>query len=932
MGRALSLCVLLLWASSASAQSSSARVPPMDPEDLQIELLLNKVETAVSRADRAAWLAILSDNADRDAADDFFNEIVPQGITRVVVRERDRQRLPGALPGNGYSLIVEVFIETGSRGRISTWQLDIRRPEGDVALAPGETPWRVVGQDRLSQVDALYRLALNPEKRFTANNLVISSVDFELRLPAGDVLVAETPEGITGMVLLGEGTMVFSPTPKTEQGQVRLFAGAEFIETKFESAFVRINPFDAGARLSRDGLVPATADLRLMARARAIFDEEVGRSFSLDLSDLSRDTWSIMPQAGDFVAEVRTKRFRTLTYARSTGEAEDVSVFSRERKKNISIYASEQKLASRGVFYNEDDLAEIDVLDYDVDAQFTPDREWLVGRTRLRLRVKAYALGVITLRLGEPFTVSSVVSDKLGRLLFLRVRNQNGLVVNLPSPVGRDFELTLTIAYQGRVSRQAINEESVAVQGGPPRSVPVQRPEDMPFVPSEPNWLLSNRTYWYPQAPVSDYATATVRVTVPFEYGVVASGETVPNTPVLLGPAGGVPSNRLVFVFSAVQPVRYLGVVISRMARVDRATVALDIVPPSRAANGPTLMIDAATGRLGVRAPAVPAVGMRNTVTLAVEANKRQEQRGRDALLTAADVLRFYAAIVGDVPYDTFTVAMVEHDLPGGHSPGYFAVLNNALPTTPFTFRNDPASFSDFPEFFLAHEVAHQWWGQAVGWKNYHEQWLSEGFAQYFAALYAKERRGEPAYRNVLRTMRRWAQDQSDQGPVSLGYRLGHLRGDTRVFRALVYNKGAMVLHMLRRLVGEEAFLRGLRRFYGEQRFRKAGTDDLRKAMEAESGRDLDRFFSRWIFDTALPRVRMTTAVDGDTLRINYEQQGEAFDVPVTVTLQYADGRTEDVVVLVTAATGEHAVQLTGALRSVDINDDSGALGSFEKR
>ena len=54
-----------------------------------------------------------------------------------------------------------------------------------------------------------------------------------------------------------------------------------------------------------------------------------------------------------------------------------------------------------------------------------------------------------------------------------------------------------------------------------------------------------------------------------------------------------------------------------------------------------------------------------------------------------------------------------------------------------------PSSFdSIYPHFFLAHEVAHQWWGQAVGWKNYHEQWLSEGLAQYFAALYADTDRG----------------------------------------------------------------------------------------------------------------------------------------------------------------------------------------------
>ena len=96
------------------------------------------------------------------------------------------------------------------------------------------------------------------------------------------------------------------------------------------------------------------------------------------------------------------------------------------------------------------------------------------------------------------------------------------------------------------------------------------------------------------------------------------------------------------------------------------------------------------------------------------------------------------------------------------------------------SWRNDPASFDGFPEFFLAHELAHQWWGQAVGWKNYHEQWLSEGFAQYFAALYAQQQRGDEVFASVLRQLRRWAMDESDQGPVYLGYRLGHIKGDSR--------------------------------------------------------------------------------------------------------------------------------------------------------
>ncbi len=101
------------------------------------------------------------------------------------------------------------------------------------------------------------------------------------------------------------------------------------------------------------------------------------------------------------------------------------------------------------------------MLDYDIDASFTPEREWMEGRTRLKLRVKSYALGVLTLRFAESLNVSSVVSDEFGRLLFLRVRNQNSLLVNLPSPVARDFPLTLTVTYSGRLARQSIQDESV---------------------------------------------------------------------------------------------------------------------------------------------------------------------------------------------------------------------------------------------------------------------------------------------------------------------------------------------------------------------------------------------------------------------------------------------------------------------------------------
>jgi aminopeptidase N len=320
-------------------------------------------------------------------------------------------------------------------------------------------------------------------------------------------------------------------------------------------------------------------------------------------------------------------------------------------------------------------------------------------------------------------------------------------------------------------------------------------------------------------------------------------------------------------------------------------------------------------------------------IDVAVEAHRSVQGRGRALIKTTEDILRFYAGVIGDAPYSSTTIALLESELPGGHSPGYFAVLNSPVTSGGGNWRGDPASFDNYPEFFIAHELAHQWWGQAVGWKNYHEQWLSEGFAQYFAALYAQRARGERTFIDMLRQFRRWSIDQSDQGPVHLGYRLGHLKADLRVFRALVYNKGAATLHMLRRLLGDDVFFSGIRRFYADRRYQKAGTDDFERAMEAASGRTLDRFFERWIYGTAIPRVTYSTTRSETEVVVRFEQQGDlVFDIPITVTLTAADGRTTDVIVPVTDKRVEWTIPVTGLVRQVQVNRDFAAVAEISGR
>jgi aminopeptidase N len=184
----------------------------------------------------------------------------------------------------------------------------------------------------------------------------------------------------------------------------------------------------------------------------------------------------------------------------------------------------------------------------------------------------------------------------------------------------------------------------------------------------------------------------------------------------------------------------------------------------------------------------------------------------------------------------------------------------------------------------------------------------------------------------MLRQFRRWSLSDSDQGPIDLGYRLGLIQGQGRIFRALVYNKGAAVLHMLRRLVGDTAFFNGLRRFYADQKFQKAGTDEFQKAMEMASNRSLQRFFDRWIHGADLPTLRYSSVIRAGDVFVQFDQDGTAiFDVPVTVTLQYADGHAQDVVVAVTDKHVEQHIPTTGVVKEVQINRDSAAIAKFEE-
>jgi len=305
----------------------------------------------------------------------------------------------------------------------------------------------------------------------------------------------------------------------------------------------------------------------------------------------------------------------------------------------------------------------------------------------------------------------------------------------------------------------------------------------------------------------------------------------------------------------------------------------------------------------------------------------RMRAEVHETLDQAREILSFYAAEFGPCPYPVLNLVLIEGLTPGGHSPPGMAVVARRPPLLRAGLVEDPGNFSDVPGFFLAHELAHQWWGHGVAGKNYHERWISEAFAQYAAAMWVRKSRGEKPFHAILDRFRDWAFRGSDAGPISLGNRLGRVNNDPRAFRSVVYDKGAYVLHMLRGIVGDDAFRAGLRNLQETHRFKKAGTADLRSALESASGRDLGAYFQEWVFGTTLPRLHVShrTEKHGRTTQVEVRAEGLPGSVPLEISVRHEGGTTRTRVELPPEG-GRFTVETPGRARDVSINDDAGLL------
>ncbi len=250
----------------------------------------------------------------------------------------------------------------------------------------------------------------------------------------------------------------------------------------------------------------------------------------------------------------------------------------------------------------------------------------------------------------------------------------------------------------------------------------------------------------------------------------------------------------------------------------------------------------------------------------------------------AERVLQFFVNRVGPYPYEK---------LANVQSKTRYGGMENA---SNIFYNEGSVTGTRRSEGLIAHEVAHQWFGNSVSEADWNHIWLSEGFATYFTQLYLENAYGRDRLVEGMARARASVVRFHGRAP-NLAVVDESITNPNQLLSANSYQKGGWILHMLRREVGDEAFWDGIQRYYTRYRDGNALTEQFRDEVETASGQDLDAFFAQWAYTPGHPVFdgTWTYSVDTQTLTLSLEQtqDGPAFSTPLDLGLVAADGTVQ---------------------------------------
>jgi peptidase M1-like protein len=747
-------------------------------------------------------------------------------------------------------------------------------------LAPVAVP--ATEQSPHELYDAINALTVDPANVYLLapeNRIELRRGDAVISFEEGTLAFLSSFEGrVTGAVFSGRGHVLAMPRDPVEKQQMGRFLGAPVLDQAFVSAHLHFTDGTADELLSQfhaAKLTPQTntsfvsqwepviAHLNPIYTLRILVDflsPDPRPAFYAGLEGASTGPF-------DIVLDERREEQFLLGQAARTAAGTFYDIWTSHRTPNLPI----RPIAFRAPHYS-------------LETSILPDNS-LDASATVRITAETGKARILVFQLSRALTVDRVTGIHGEPLAFFQnegmtlqersARGNDYLYVVLAAVPPQNQEFSLQFHYRGNVIEDAGN--GVLFVGA--------------------------RESWYPHlGDAAAFATYDLTLRWPRKLRLVATGSKLDEQEEgeyrvghwkIEKPEAVAGFNLGEYATASVNSSGHVIDLYANRALEENLKSRLAASPPDGIAV-PSLTVGAPSTRLALTAPMPPPSPADALKQLGKEIDSS---------------IRFYEVFSGPFPFRSLSVSQIPGTFGQGW-PGllYVSTFSFLSPEAQRRVGLTPTGQEHFTELVPYHEVAHQWWGNVVGWSSYRDQWIDEAISNYLALLFA-DTRGNPEHtlRVWLSRYRRQLLEKSpgadepagDIGAPTLGLRLNSSKSPS-AYERVVYSKGSWIIHMLREMLRQPAvagqpgskqpdapFTALLQKLVTKYAYRALSTDDFQHevesvmtpSMDLEGGRSMEWFFDEWVRGTGIPRYRVEFTTHRDDT--GYSVRGKLFQTGV---------------------------------------------------
>ena len=694
---------------------------------------------------------------------------------------------------------------------------------------------------------------------------------------------------VTGAVFLGEGSMTLVPPTTSEKQTIALLTKSDRLEDSFNQILLRFT--DGTYEEIKKAATVTTGGHPEGGGAVNDANSALRNKMKVNLhARILQDVLSDRP-GSLFVAFPKTPKYGKLVYAVDpfpgslslTGGGEEVILLSYDDTKWgewCSFHYSDEYGPNPRKRVHSGNVLRIEDQNLDIEIEKSGR---LQGTAVTSFTSRWDGLRVLPLHIFHTLRVQSVTDIDGHALGFIQEDKEKDaqFAVILPKPlmVGEKFKIRTT--YSGS---DAVKNEGSG------------------------NYYPVARMSWYPNTNMGDYATYTMRFSIPKGLEMVATGVRVSET---------TEGDRNVSVWKSEGPQTVAGFNFGQFKRVEAKLDRLDFVVESYTNQEEPDILKRATGTRMYQV-IDPLSGKQETRFETGPRSLTNASLMQKALAEGQLAIQLYTDYFGATPFHRLAMTQQTATNYGQSWPELVF-----LPITYFfdsTMRHQ-IGLDDPRGYFNVvgpHEIAHQWWGHTVTWRSYRDQWMSEGFADFSASLFI-----QMVEKNNSEFIKFWNDERDlliernkegfraiDVGPVTQGYRLNTTRSGFDVTRRLIYPKGAYILHMIRMMMwsgktGDDNFKAMMRDYVQTYLNQAASTEDFKAMvekhmtpqMDVTGNQKMDWFFDEYVYGTALPSYHFAYGFEQSgndlVLNIHVTQSGvdDKFTMLVPLYLELANGK-----------------------------------------